>query len=1119
MNPGSVPPANSRLSPLPHERADYDRGVTVDIPLDSSKDFKLREKELQAKEAELRKREQVRRSGIVIEEKNWPPFFPIIHHDIPNEIPVHLQKLQYVAFTTLLVYFKLIQENTCAGLVGCLVWNVIAVTTAWIKGEGPTIWLLSIIYLIAGVPGAYVLWYRPLYRAMRTDSAIRFGWFFLSYVVSALSHFPCILLRGIWILLIGIINEHMGDPEAIRSVQNKGGVFLGFKLRCHSNAVEFHGKKKRKKKVYGGELLPSILLSDGEDLEKSLAIHFDKLSPKEQTVILKEQRGWEKVLRIFEWFKRQESYTPNVIHYNVVLRALGKARRWDELRLCWIDMAENGVLPTNNTYGMLVDVYGKSGLVKEALLWIKHMKLRGVFPDEVTMSTVVKVLKDAREFDRAHRFYEDWCRGRIGLEDDLDALEDQQAISLKQFLSTELFRSGGKLSHSEREDGAPTKPRLTSTYNTLIDLYGKAGRLKDAAEVFADMLKGGVELDTLTFNTMIFICGSNGLLSESEALLREMEERGIEPDTKTYNIFITLYAESGNIEAALRSYRMIRETGLLPDEVTRRTTLRILCERNMVQEVEDLIRETEEEFGDRVDESCLPLLAKMYLDAEMLERAKVLIENLVVSPKTNAAVMDVFAEKGLWQEAEALFLRRRDEGGHGRDVSEHNVMIKAYGMAKEYRRAVSLFRSMRNRGVWPDECTFNSLIQMLSGGGLVDEAVELLIEMRAAGFNPSCRTFASVIAGLAEEKRLAEAVDLFDELLSSGNVRPNEVVYGILIDAFAEDGDVEAAEKYLCSMEANGISPNRIVLTSVIKAYGKAGSVEGAKRMYEKLKGSIDGPDPVAANGMISMYGEAGMISEAEAIFVELTRTNLADGSTFGAMISAYKNMGMFDEAVAVAGAMRTSGLLTDTSSYNKAMSCYASCGPLVECGELLHEMTKNEASPPDSGTFRALFAVLKKSGFPTEALKKLQDSFAEGKPFSKQAVVTSVYSVLGLHSYALESCGILRKDTRPGAYAYNAAIRAYVAYGKVDEALRMLMRMQEEGLEPDVVTSISLVRCYGRAGIVEGVRRIHGRVKGGEIERDGGLCRAIVEAYRDANRHELAELARHELMTMMDDG
>ncbi|KAJ9170999.1 hypothetical protein P3X46_019054 [Hevea brasiliensis] len=176
-NPGSVPPATSRLSPLPPEP--YDRGATVDIPLDSGKDLKSKERELQVKEAELKKREQelkrredaIARAGIVIEEKNWPPFFPIIHHDISTEIPIHLQRMQYVAFTTLL------------GLFVCLLWNIVAVTTAWIKGEGPTIWFLAIIYFISGVPGAYVMWYRPLYRAMRTDSALKFGWFFLAYLI------------------------------------------------------------------------------------------------------------------------------------------------------------------------------------------------------------------------------------------------------------------------------------------------------------------------------------------------------------------------------------------------------------------------------------------------------------------------------------------------------------------------------------------------------------------------------------------------------------------------------------------------------------------------------------------------------------------------------------------------------------------------------------------------------------------------------------------------------------------------------------------------------------------------------------------------------------------------
>ncbi|GAA0170005.1 transfer/carrier protein [Lithospermum erythrorhizon] len=167
-------PGGARLSPLPHEPAGY--AQTVDVPLDN--DMKKKQRELQAKEAELKKREQelkrredaIARAGVVIEEKNWPPLFPIIHHDIANEIPVHLQKTLYVAFTTWL------------GLAFCLLWNFVAVTLAWTQGEGVTIWLLSIIYLISFVPLAYVSWYRPLYRAMRNDSALKFGWFFLSYL-------------------------------------------------------------------------------------------------------------------------------------------------------------------------------------------------------------------------------------------------------------------------------------------------------------------------------------------------------------------------------------------------------------------------------------------------------------------------------------------------------------------------------------------------------------------------------------------------------------------------------------------------------------------------------------------------------------------------------------------------------------------------------------------------------------------------------------------------------------------------------------------------------------------------------------------------------------------------
>ncbi|WOL17750.1 hypothetical protein Cni_G26543 [Canna indica] len=131
--------SNARVSARPLERDGfYDRGATTDIPLDTTKDLKKKEVELQTRETELNRREQA---------------------------------------------LKLREEAAARGLTICLLWNVISTLAAWIKGEGIKIWFLAVIYFVSGVPGAYFLWYRPLYRAMRTESGLSFGWFFIFYLV------------------------------------------------------------------------------------------------------------------------------------------------------------------------------------------------------------------------------------------------------------------------------------------------------------------------------------------------------------------------------------------------------------------------------------------------------------------------------------------------------------------------------------------------------------------------------------------------------------------------------------------------------------------------------------------------------------------------------------------------------------------------------------------------------------------------------------------------------------------------------------------------------------------------------------------------------------------------
>ncbi|CAN6457675.1 unnamed protein product [Victoria cruziana] len=883
-------------------------------------------------------------------------------------------------------------------------------------------------------------------------------------------------------------------------------------------------------KRYGGSI-PLVLrsLEVHSDVSNALRPWVGKLNPKEQTIVLKEQHDWNTALLVFRWFKSQGDYIPNVIHYNIVLRILGRAQKWDQLRHCWIEMAADKVSPTNNTYATLIDVYAKAGLSREALEWLRHMKMGGIFPDEVTMNTVVHVLKEAGEFDQAERFFKNWCVGKMDL-NQLNISTIDAEMGPKYFLSTELFKSGrprlsnnylngrnsNKISNltdsSADQKVAICKPQLAATYNTLIDLYGKAGRLKDASNAFAGMLRSGVVPDKVTFNTMIYTCGSHGNMKEAEALLCKMEERGVSPDTTTLNTFIGLYAAAGDMDNMLRFYRKINEAGLLPNVVTYRTILQAFGQRKMVAELELMIEEMKQS-GNSIDQQSVPVIMKMYIDLGQLDRAKVFLEGYgrvrELSSINHAAILDVYAEKGLWEEAEAVFLGRR-KSGKKMETMEYNVMIKAYGIAKLPDKALSLFESMRHDGAWPDECTYNSLIQMLSDGESADASKDFLTKMQEAGFRPCRETFCAVIARYARESRVAEAVDVYRRMLTAG-INPNEIVYGSLINAFAEAGKAEEALHYFRVMEESGLKANQVVYTSLIKAYSKIGSWREAQELYKKMLELDDGPDIIASNSMIRLYSELGMVHEAKSIFEKLRAESSVDGVSFTTMMHLYMNMGMVDDAVEVAQEMRKSDLLTDPASYNAVMSTFSTSGQLKECAEVLHQMLVKKISPNNT-TFKAIFTALKKSCLPIEATSQLGMLYKDRKPYSKQAIITLLFSAVGMHSHAQKSCeNLINAEARFDVRAYNVLIYAFVASGEVDKALNFFMKMQDVGLEADIMTYINLLTCYGRAGIIEGVKRIHRQMKSGEIEQSESLLNALTDAYKNLGKRDLADLVNQE--------
>ncbi|KAG6574948.1 Pentatricopeptide repeat-containing protein, partial [Cucurbita argyrosperma subsp. sororia] len=763
-------------------------------------------------------------------------------------------------------------------------------------------------------------------------------------------------------------NRHLGNRVVKKDEWEDG----------NGSVEKVHPKCSTKCLSYGG-CIPAILqaLDEVSDLDEALKPWKDKLNSKERSIILKEQTSWERALEIFEWFKMAGGYEVNVIHYNIVLRILGKAQKWRLVESLWAEMNKRGINPINSTYGTLIDVYGKGGFTEEALAWLERMNEQRMEPDEVTMGIVVQLYKKAGEFQKAESFFKKWSSRN----------------STKYEITNQNEVASAKVENSLHP---PHVSLSTYTYNTLIDTYGKAGQLQEASTTFENMLNEGVAPTTVTFNTMIHICGNHGKLKEVTLLMQKMEELQCPPDTRTYNILISLHAKHDNIDLASNYFAEMKEACLQPDIVSYRTLLYAYSIRQMVVEAEQLVAEMDER-GLEIDEFTQSALTRMYINAEMLEKSWSWFWRFHLTGRMSSecysANIDAYGERGCIVEAERVFVSCQEE--KKLTVLEYNVMIKAYGVVKDYVKAQKSFDSMESNGVTPDKCSYSSLIQILCGADMPAMALSYLRKMQSAGLVSDCIPYSVVISSFSKLGYLEKADELYREMIEHG-MQPDIVVYGVLINAFADAGSVREAIGYVDAMKRAGLPGNTVIYNSLIKLYTKVDYLKEAQEAYKMLQQTDDGPAIYSSNCMIDIYSKHSMDKQAEEIFERLKRKGEANEFTFAMMLCMYKKKGRLQEAISIARQMKEQGLLTELLSFNNMISLYAMDGRFKEAVSTFQDMIKASIQP-DECTYKSLGVILLKCGVSKQAVRKLELSVKKDAQSGLQAWGSVLSSVVGM--------------------------------------------------------------------------------------------------------------------------
>jgi len=150
----------------------------------AAEDLRRRQVELEAKEAELARKEQEMQRAMQgqIRQNNFPPLpavccvQPCFYQDFNVDIPLEFQRIVKTGYYIWMAYCGLLVIN----MFGAMGYFIGTVSSGATNQSGVTFGL-SILYLLLFTPCSFVCWYRPLYKAFRSDSSFNFFLFFFIF--------------------------------------------------------------------------------------------------------------------------------------------------------------------------------------------------------------------------------------------------------------------------------------------------------------------------------------------------------------------------------------------------------------------------------------------------------------------------------------------------------------------------------------------------------------------------------------------------------------------------------------------------------------------------------------------------------------------------------------------------------------------------------------------------------------------------------------------------------------------------------------------------------------------------------------------------------------------------
>ncbi|KAI5065682.1 hypothetical protein GOP47_0020377 [Adiantum capillus-veneris] len=389
------------------------------------------------------------------------------------------------------------------------------------------------------------------------------------------------------------------------------------------------------------------------------------------------------------------------------------------------------------------------------------------------------------------------------------------------------------------------------------------------------------------------------------------------------------------------------------------------------------------------------------------------------------------------------------------DVVSWTTLISGYTKHGFNKQAFRCFDKMQLDGPPPNAVTLSCLLKACGNTGELERGQDVHADIVTKGLLTESFMLGGALLNMYVKcGALTQAQQVFEDLPSH-----NVITWTTLITGYCEHEQGNQALDCLRRMKGEGLSPNAVTFACILKACAGMGAVDKGTEIHADIvrTGFLE-TDSVLGNAVLDMYCRCRALEKARQVFNELI---VWDVVSWNVLITGYTQSGYGEKALFCFERMKNEGFFPTTVTFSIVLQACGSIGAGEKGREVHSEIDRQGLLNNGNGLENALIDMYAKCG----ELTKARQVFDE----------------------------LLNRDV----ISWNILVAGYCQHDQGEEALECYGGMQHEGLFPDIVTFICVVKACSSIGALEKGIEIHVEVvRKGLLGSDSPLRNALVDMY-----------------------